>query len=92
MAGIYGMKSSVAFNKVLEKCGVVTNTRDGYVLSASLRGQGYITVIDYHYFLPNGIRVKKKKAVWTEKGQAYLRERLGRIGIVPTGEQAGLFD
>lgn len=91
MATIYGLKSSIAFNKLLEKCGVVTRTDKGYILADSLQGKGYITIVEVGYFLPNGFRATKKKAVWTEKGQQFLRERLGRIGIVPAGEQQDIF-
>ena len=91
MATIYGLKSSIAFNKLLEKCGVVTRTDKGYILADSLQGKGYITIVEVGYFLPNGFRATKKKAVWTEKGQQFLHERLGRIGIVPAGEQQDIF-
>ena len=91
MATAYGLKSSIAFNKLLTKCGLLTATEKGYVLADSLRGQGYITVVEVGYFLPNGFRATKKKAVWTEKGQHFIRERLGRIGIVPTTEQTNIF-
>lgn len=91
MATIYGMKSSTAFNKMLEKCGIINHTSKGYVLDNSLRGCGYIAIIDKAYFLPNGIRATKKKAVWTEKGQQFIRQRLGRIGIVPVNEQTDMF-
>lgn len=91
MATVYGLKSSIAFNKLLEKCGVVTHTDKGYILADSLQGKGYITIVEVGYFLPNGFRATKKKAVWTEKGQQFIRERLGRIGIVPAGEQTDIF-
>lgn len=91
MATIYGMKSSVTFNKVLMKCGIINHTDKGYVLDSSLRGRGYIAVVDAAYFLPNGIRATKKKAVWTEEGQQFIRQRLGRIGIVPISEQSNMF-
>jgi len=91
MATIYGMKSSVAFNKTLVKCGVLLHTNKGYVLADSLRGFGYVTVIEAPYFLPNGIRAIKKKAVWTEKGQQFIYQRLGRIGIMPVNERNDIF-
>ena len=91
MATIYGMKSSIAFNKVLAKCGIINHTDRGYVLDSSLHGRGYIAIVDAAYFLPNGIRATKKKAVWTEKGQQFIRQRLGRIGIVPISEQKDMF-
>ena len=91
MATVYGMKSSIAFNKVLEKCGIISKTAKGYVLNESLRGMGYIAIIDAPYFLPNGIRATKKKAVWTESGQQFIRQRLGRIGIIPISEQTDMF-
>lgn len=91
MANLYGMKSSVAFNKVLVNCGLLVDTNAGYCLADSLKNLGLVAVIDYSYFLPNGIKATKKKAVWTEKGQEYIRQRLGRIGIVPTTDQLDLF-
>lgn len=91
MATIYGMKSSLAFNKVLMKCGIINHTDKGYILDSSLHGRGYIATVDAAYFLPNGIRATKKKAVWTEKGQQFIRQRLGRIGIVPISEQKDMF-
>ena len=91
MAKDYGMKSPVAFNKVLEKCGVLVYTNKGYCLADDLHGRGLAAVIDVPYFLPNGLRVSKKKAVWTEQGQRYLHQRLSRLGIVPTSEKRDLF-
>ena len=91
MATLYGLKSSVAFNKLMVNCGLLIRTDAGYYLADSLKNLGLVTVIDMPYFLPNGIRATKKKAVWTEKGQEYIRQRLGRIGIIPTSEQTDLF-
>ena len=91
MASVYGLKSPQAFNKLLAKCGVLVESIHGYVLADNLRGRGYSTVVEEHYFLPNGFRATKKKSVWTERGQTYIRQRLGRIGIVPNSEQTGLF-
>lgn len=92
MATIYGMKSSVAFNKVLAKCGILRAVSGGhYVLADSLRDKGLTVAIDTHFFLPSGIRATKKKSAWTDKGQRFLRQRLGRIGIVPTNERNDLF-
>lgn len=91
MANLYGMKSSVAFNKVLVNCGLLVHTNAGYCLADSLKNLGLVAVIDFPYFLPNGIKATKKKAVWTEKGQGYIRQRLGRIGIIPPSEQLDLF-
>ena len=91
MATIYGLKSSVAFNKMMVRCGVLSMTSKGYVLNDSLRGRGYITVIESPYFLPNGIRATKKRAAWTESGQHFIRQHLGRIGIIPANEQADIF-
>lgn len=91
MATIYGMKSSIAFNKVLVKCGLLVHTDNGYVLADCMRGQGYATVINASYFLPSGIRATKKKSAWTAKGQEFIRQRLGRIGIVPAKEQTDMF-
>lgn len=91
MATVYGLKSPQAFNKLLAKCGVLKESDKGYMLAEALRGQGYSVVVEVPYFLPNGIRANKKKSVWTEKGQAYIRQRLGRIGIVPISEQTDMF-
>ena len=92
MANLYGLKSSIAFNKLMVRCGILKKTAKGYVLADSLHGRGLIAVTDAHYFLPNGIRATKKKAVWTDKGQQFIRQRLGRIGIVPVSEQTDLFN
>ena len=91
MAKAYGLKSPQAFNKLMVKCRVLVDTVKGYVLAEAFRGQGYSAVIDQPYFLPNGIRATRKKAVWTEKGQLFVRRRLGRIGIFPVNEQADIF-
>lgn len=91
MAQHYGLKSSTALNKMLAKCGVLIDTAKGYVLAEELRGKGYTTIVDRYFFLPSGIKAKEKKAVWTESGQAYLHQRLGKLGIVPMGEQRSLF-
>ena len=92
MAALYGMKSSVAFNTLLEKCGLLVHTSKGYILSKPMQGWGFTTIIEVPYFLPNGIRATKKKSVWTESGQHFIRQHLGRLGIIPQGEQLGLFD
>ncbi len=91
MAEAYGLKSSQAFNKLMKKCGVLVRNDKGYFLSDDLRGCGYIAIVDAAYFLPNGIRATKKKAVWTEKGQQFVRARLARIGIIPANEQTDMF-
>ena len=91
MAKAYGLKSPQAFNKLMVKCRVLVDTVKGYVLAEAFRGQGYSAVIDHPYFLPNGIRATKKKAVWTEKGQQFVRARLARIGIIPVNEQTDIF-
>lgn len=91
MASLYGMKSSTAFNKLLENCGMLINTVKGYVLAESLRNLGLTDVAESTFFLPNGIKASKKKSVWTEKGQQYIRQQLARIGIVPVSEQNDLF-
>lgn len=91
MATIYGLKSSVAFNKMLVKCGLLVHTDKGYQLSGPMKGWGFTTVIEVPYFLPNGIRTTKKKAAWTESGQHFIRQHLGRIGIVPANEQTDIF-
>lgn len=91
MADLYGMKSSVSFNKLLVNCGMLIRTDAGYCLANGLKDLGLVVIIDAPYFLPNGIRATKKKAVWTEKGQQYIHRRLRRIGIVPASEQTDLF-
>lgn len=91
MATVYGLKSSIAFNKLLTKCGLLTHTEKGYCLADNLRGLGLISVVEVGYFLPNGFRATKKKAVWTEEGQQFIRQYLRRIGIVPTTEQTNIF-
>ena len=91
MAKLYGMKSSVAFNKILVNCGLLIKTAKGYCLANGLKNLGLVTVIDASYFLPNGIKATKKKAVWTEKGQEYIHKHLSRIGIVPVSEHRDLF-
>lgn len=92
MATVYGLKSSQAFNKLMEKCGVLTHNDKGYFLVNSLMGCGYVTVVEVGYFLPNGIRATKKKAVWTEAGQTFVRQTLAHHGIWPASECKGLFD
>jgi len=91
MATIYGMKSSVAFNKMLVKCGLLVHTAKGYQLSGPMKGWGFTTVVEVPYFLPNGIRATKKKAAWTESGQQFIRQHLGRIGIMPVNERNDIF-
>lgn len=91
MAKIYGLKSSQAFNKLLVKCGMLTHTVKGYVLAENLRGQGYTAIVNKPYFLPNGIKATKKICAWTESGQQFIRQRLGRNGIVPVSEQPDIF-
>lgn len=91
MATIYGMKSSTAFNKILVKCGLLVHTSKGYQLSVPMRGWGFTTTIEVPYFLPNGIRATKKKSAWTESGQRFIRQHLGRLGIVPVNEQTDMF-
>lgn len=91
MADLYGMKSSVAFNKLLVSCGLLIHTAKGFVLAEALRELGLTAAVEVPYFLPNGIRASKKKSVWTEKGQQYIHKRLARIGIVPASEQRDLF-
>lgn len=91
MATVYGLKSPQAFNKLMVKCGVLKHNDNGYCLADNLQGQGLVAAIDHYYFLPSGFKASKKQAVWTEKGQAFVRHRLGRIGIVPVGEQIDIF-
>lgn len=92
MAQLYGMKSSTAFNKLLTECKVLRHTDKGFILDDSLQGKGYTTVVTTPYFLPNGIKATKKKAVWTEAGQQFIHQRLARLGIVPPCEQRVLFE
>lgn len=91
MATVYGLKSGIAFNKMLVKCGLLVRTDKGYVLSQPMRGWGFTTVIEVPFFLPNGFRSTKKKSAWTESGQHFIRQHLGRIGIVPVDEQSDMF-
>ena len=91
MAQAYGMKSSIAFNKLLAECKVLRRTDNGFVLDESLQGKGYTAVIKQGYFLPSGIRAFRKRSAWTEQGQQYVRQRLGRVGIFPVSEQRDLF-
>lgn len=91
MATIYGLKSSIAFNKMLVKCGLLTKTDKGYILSKPMQGWGFTTVIEVPYFLPNGFRATKKKSVWTESGQHFIYQHLARIGILPVSEQRDMF-
>lgn len=91
MARAYGMKSAVAFNKLLVRCGILSHTNNGYTLAHGLHGHGLVAVIFQQYFLPNGMRATRKKAVWTEAGQAYVHRRLGTLGITPVSETPDLF-
>lgn len=92
MAHLYGLKSSTAFNKLLTQCRVLRHTDKGFILDDSLQGKGYATVISQPYFLPSGIRATKKRSAWTPEGQLFIRQRLGRIGIYPAGEQTSIFN
>lgn len=91
MAMLYGMKSAIAFNKLLVKCGLLQDTSKGYVLAERLRNLGLTAVIDSPFRLPNGVNAIYKKAVWTARGQEYVRRCLGHFGIWPVGEQRDLF-
>lgn len=92
MATVYGLKSPQAFNKILVKCGILKAVSGGqYILADSLRGCGYTAAVEVGYFLPNGCRATKRKSVWTTKGQLFIRQRLGRIGIIPANEQTDIF-
>ena len=91
MATVYGLKSSVAFNKMLVKCGLLVHTSKGYQLSGPMKGWGFTTAIEVPYFLPNGFRATKKRAAWTESGQQFIRQHLRRIGIIPANEQKDMF-
>ena len=92
MAKAYGLKSSTAFNKLLTECKVLRLTNKGFILDESLQGKGYTTVISQPFFLPSGIRATKKRSAWTPEGQLFVRQRLGRIGIVPVSEQPSIFN
>ena len=92
MAKLYGLKSPIAFNKLMVECGILINTTKGYVLAQQLRGRGYVTAITAWFFLPSGIKASKKKSAWTESGQQLIRRHLRRLGIVPTEEQPDLFN
>lgn len=91
MARLYGLKSSVAFNKLMCQCGILVDTNEGYVLSEKLRGQGYVTTVTSWFFLPSGIKASKKRAAWTGKGRLFIQRHLHRLGIVPPEEQPTLF-
>ena len=88
----YGM-SAVAFNKLLEKCGVLQHTAKGYVLSEKMLAEPakLTEVVERPFFLPSGIKAIQKRSVWTEKGQEKIRELLRHHGIVPVSEQRSLF-
>lgn len=92
MAQLYGLRSSIAFNKLLAQCKVLRHTDKGFILDDSLQGKGYATVISQPYFLPSGIRATKKRSAWTPEGQLFIRQRLGRIGILPAGEEKDIFN
>lgn len=92
MATLYGLKSSVAFNKLLVKCGVLLHTDKGYVLAEHLRDRGLTVVINAPFFLPSGIRAFKKKSVWNETGQQFVHDILAHHGILPVSERTSLFD
>ena len=92
MAKAYGLKSPQAFNKLLVKCGILTDTPKGHCLAEAYRGRGYVIAIYSTYFLPNGIKASKKKPVWTEAGQDFIRKALLHHGISPVSEQTDLFN
>ncbi len=91
MAELYGLPSSTAFNKLLARCGILIHNEKGYVIAETLSGQGYATTVTCWFFLPSGQKASKKRAAWTEKGQALIHQRLGRLGIVPKDQQRKLF-
>lgn len=91
MASLYGLPSSIAFNKLLTRCGLLTHTDKGYVLASDYQGQDLTTTVTAWYWLPSGVKASKKKAAWTVKGQQVIRQRLGRLGILPPSEQLTLF-
>lgn len=92
MANLYGLKSSVAFNKLMVRCGILVETEKGCVLASHLRGQDYVTVVTQWFFLPNGMKASKKRAAWTGKGRLFIQRHLRRIGIVPKDEQRDIFN
>lgn len=92
MADLYGLKSSIAFNKLMVRCGILVDTVKGYVLAESFRGQGYTTAVTQWFFLPNGAKASKKRGAWTEKGCQLIHDRLQRLGILPLDEQHDLFN
>lgn len=95
MAEAYGLKSAVAFNKLMVKCGILQVCAKGYVIAEKVRAEAEASVwmkpIEKNYFLPNGIRATKKVAAWTEAGQMMIRRVLQHHGIVPVAEQVSLF-
>lgn len=91
MATVYGLKSGIAFNKMLVKCGILVHNNKGYVLSEPMKGWGFTAVAEVPYFLPSGIRCTKKKSVWTESGQHFIQQHLKRLGIVPVSERTDMF-
>ena len=91
MASLYGLKSSIAFNKLMVKCGILVDSNKGYVLAEQLRNKGLVAPVTAWFFLPSGIKASKKRAAWTEKGQQMIRQHLFRLGIVPPAEQTDLF-
>lgn len=95
MAEVYGLKSAVAFNKLMVKCGILQVGAKGYVIAEKMRAKAeastWMKPIEKPYFLPNGIRATKKVAAWTEAGQGMIRSVLLHHGIVPVAEQVSLF-
>lgn len=92
MAKDYGLKSSVAFNKLLVKCGILRHTDKGYFLADGLRHLGMVDVVEVSFFMPNGFKATKKKAVWNSIGQQYIGKTLLRHGILPISERKDLFN
>ncbi len=92
MAKLYGLKSSIAFNKLLVRCGLLEHNDKGYVLAEHLRGNGLTIVINSPFFLPSGIKAFKKRSVWTDAGQTFVYKTLSRIGIRPISELSDLFN
>lgn len=91
MADLYGLKSSVAFNKLLVRCGILIDTVKGYVLAYHLRGRGYACAVTQWFFLPNGTKASKKRGAWTDRGCQLIHDHLQRLGIHPVSEQRDLF-
>lgn len=91
LAELYGLKSSVAFNKLLVRCGILVEGARGYVLAEHLRGRGYACAVTQRFFLPSGVRASRKRGAWTPDGCELIRAHLLRLGICPASERKSLF-